>query len=130
MPPSSVDSEMLKEIHQYKWTETQFAQNILRALFYVSCIVVQLRNVNQQNSFFKLIFQFNSSCLLHVSNILCPSSRRLCCTCSLIWHAFHSFRQAVCQGEECVRTSFTLADCLPKRTECMPYKTACTVQSS
>jgi len=32
--------------------------------------VVRFSNVNQQNALFKLMFQFNSLCLLHVSNIL------------------------------------------------------------
>jgi len=31
------------------------------------------------------------SCLLHVSNILCLSSGRLYCTCSLICYVFHVF---------------------------------------
>ena len=39
-----------------------------RALWY------KLFNVNQQNVLFELMFWLNSSCLLHVSNILCSSS--------------------------------------------------------
>jgi hypothetical protein len=39
--------------------------------------------------FIELLFQFNSSCLLHVSNILCSSSGRLYCTCGRIRYIFH-----------------------------------------
>jgi len=46
------------------------------------------------------LFQFNSSCLLHVSNILRSSSGRLYCTCSLIWNINHVCMKAVCQNEE------------------------------
>jgi len=61
---------------------------IAKIYIFVLCIVKQLCNVNQQNALFKLMFQFSSSCLLHVSNILCSSSERLYCTCSLIWFVF------------------------------------------
>jgi len=56
---------------------------------FVPCIVIQLCNVKQQNTLFKLMFYFSSSCLLLVSNILCSSSGRLYCTCSLMWYDFH-----------------------------------------
>jgi len=49
-------------------------------MFLAPCIAIQLCNVNQQNTPFKLMFYFNSSYLLHVSNILCSSSGRLYCT--------------------------------------------------
>jgi hypothetical protein len=78
----------------FMWTCSQLYVNIQPTLcFFVPCIVLQLCNVNQQNALLKLMF--NSSCLLHVSNILCSSSGRLCCVFSLIWHVFHEFMQAV-----------------------------------
>jgi hypothetical protein len=58
--------------------------------------VIQLCNVNKQNALFKLLF-----CLLHVSNILCSSSGRLYCTCSLIWYDIHAFKQAACHVKGC-----------------------------
>jgi hypothetical protein len=33
---------------------------------------------------------FNSSCLLRVSNIVCSSSGRQYCTCSLVWYVYHA----------------------------------------
>jgi hypothetical protein len=47
---------------------------------FVPCIVIQLRNFNQQYALFK----FESSRLLHVSNILYSSSGRLHCSVVLI----------------------------------------------
>jgi len=44
-------------------------QNCIYA--FVPCIMIQLCDVNQQNGLFKSKFKFSSSCLLHVSNILC-----------------------------------------------------------
>jgi len=45
--------------------------------FVLLCIVIQLCNVNQHNAhFLKLMFENNSSCLLHVSNFMCSSSGR------------------------------------------------------
>ena len=41
---------------------------------YIPRIVIQLCNVNQRNAFIKLMFEFHSSCLLHVSNVVCSSS--------------------------------------------------------
>jgi hypothetical protein len=63
----------------------------------------RLCNVNQHNALFKLSFYFNSSFLLHVSNVLCSSSVRLYCTYSLIRYVFHAFMQAVYQVEWCAR---------------------------
>ena len=51
-------------------------RELLDFMFFVLCIVIQLCNVNQQNALFKLMFSFNSSFLLRVSNILCSSSAR------------------------------------------------------
>jgi hypothetical protein len=52
--------------------------------------ITELRHVNKQNALFKLVFEFSSSCLLHASNILCSSTGRLYCTCSLMWHVSHA----------------------------------------
>ena len=58
-------------------------------MFCVSCIVIQLYNVNQQNAHaLKLMFQFNSSCLLRVSNITCSSSGRTFVHAVFIWYVF------------------------------------------
>jgi hypothetical protein len=62
-------------------------------MFSVPCTVMQLCNVNQQNALFKLMFQFSSSCLPHVLNILCSSSGRLYCTCNLIWYVQYSIHR-------------------------------------
>jgi len=71
---------------------------------FVPCIVIQLCNVNQKMHIFKLMFYFNSSCLLHVSNILCSSSGMSYFTCSFIWRVFHAFIQAVWQVAVCAVT--------------------------
>jgi len=47
------------------------------------------------------MFQLNYFCLPHVSNILCSSSGRLYCACSIIWYVTHAFKQAVCHVEKC-----------------------------
>ena len=37
------------------------------------------------------MLSFNSSCLLHVSNVLlCSLSGRLCCTCGFMWYVLHA----------------------------------------
>jgi hypothetical protein len=46
-------------------------------------VITHLCNGNQQNALLKLMFENSSSCLLHVSNILCSLSGRIYCTCSL-----------------------------------------------
>jgi len=61
-----------KKIVPFHKTQGYSRRNILHLclyVFFVPCIVIHLRNVNQKNA----IFKFNSSCLLHVSNILCSS---------------------------------------------------------
>ena len=110
------------------WTD--FVGTDMVFMFFVPCIVIQLCNVDQQNALFKLMFQFNSSCLLRVSNILCSASRRLYCTSSLIWYVFHAFMQAVYLGEGLSNTSFNLVDCLHKRMDNITYKAVSTTYSS
>ena len=45
-------------------------------MLFVLCIVIQLSNVTKKCTLFKLTFQFNSWCLLHVLNIMHSSSGR------------------------------------------------------
>jgi hypothetical protein len=59
-------------------------------MFFVPCVVIKLCKVNQQNALLKLMFYFNFSSLLHVSNILCSSSGRLYCTCSLMLYVYNT----------------------------------------
>jgi len=83
------------------------------SVVFVPYSVIWFGNVNQQNALFKLMFQFNSFCLLHVSNILWPSSGRLCCIYSLIWYVFYAFLQSFYQCcRMCSSTASDLLDCL------------------
>jgi hypothetical protein len=90
-----------------------------QTLFFVPCILIQLRNVNHQMHFLNLCF--NSFCLLHVSNILCLSSGRLYCTCSLMWYVIHAFKQAVCHVGGCALSFLLLGVCAIIRLEINLY---------
>ena len=59
------------------WSQKMCCVNWAFTFLFVPSIVLQLCNVNQQNSLFQIKFQFNSSSLLYVSNILWLSSGRL-----------------------------------------------------
>ena len=60
-------------------------------------------SVNQQIPLFKSMFYFNSSCLLHVSNILFSLSGRPYCTCNPVRYVFNAFLQGVSQDGGCAR---------------------------
>ena len=61
---------------------------VIRVLKYICSSVenLVLYGAKKQNAHFKLMLYFNSSCLLHISKILCSSSWILYCTCCLIYH--------------------------------------------
>jgi hypothetical protein len=67
----------------------------------------------------KLIFSFNPSCLLRVSNVPCSSSGRPYCTCSLTWY-LNVFHPVVCynnsksKNNQSNTTLVIILDCVSK----------------
>jgi len=84
-------------------TSSKLNLRLLTAFYvFVTCIVIKLCNVNQQNARLKLIrilihWFLSSTCFEHRTFII----KSLYCTCSLIWYVFHAFMQAVWQVEGC-----------------------------
>ena len=95
-------------------------------MLFVPCIVIQLRNVNQQMYTLQInvLIQFlaSSSCFDHHVFII----KKTICTCSFVWYVFLYICKQYSRWKDVLNTSFHLLDCLPKCMINIPHKTACT----
>jgi len=79
MPKTNSDNSASRR--RNKMTDVWLALSITSKL----CSQKPLCNVHYENALFKLMFEFNSSCLLHVSNILLSSSGAHSPTWHIAW---------------------------------------------